>query len=400
MFNIRIPDRFRLLFPCYFAFFVSGAMVLLVGATLPYIIEEAGINYSVAGGLLSAFAIGNLLASFVNPVISRLMGRKKTIVLLSSLVPLSWIIITLLPPVAVMYPAFVLLGIGRGSVSIINNAVVNDNSDGKPAALNLLHMTFAAGALLSPLLTSLYMEAGLGWRTAAYTIIAASLLATAGYAWMKMTPGGYAGEEGTSAADTETGTGMDAGNTVYYKNPVFYIMGFLLFLYIGLENCVNGWFVTYFKSMGIMSSTYATNLVSVTWIMVMLGRLTTAKLSAVIDKNRLIFAYCIATAVFFLLLIATHNLYVITFAIAGLGFFFAGIYPTGVSCAGSVLKGSDTAMSMLLAIAALGGIITPQIVGIIADGAGMAAAITVLLINAAGMLILSGVGMKKGGTLG
>ncbi len=410
MFNIKIPDRFRLLFPCYFAFFVSGAMVLLVGTTLPYIIEEAGINYSVAGGLLSAFAIGNLLASFVNPVISRLIGRKRTIVMLSSLVPLSWFIVTLLPPVAVLYPVFVLLGIGRGSVSIINNAVVNDNSDGKTAALNLLHMTFAAGALLSPLLTSLYIGAGFGWRAVAYTIAAASVLATAGYAWMKITPGGYAGEEGTSAADTETGTGtgaetgtgagMGTENAVYYKNPVFYIMGFLLFLYLGLENCVNGWFVTYFKSMGIMSGTYATNLVSVTWIMVMLGRLATAKLSKVIDKNRLIFTYCIATAAFFLLLIATHNLYVITFAIAGLGFFFAGIYPTGVSCAGSVLKGSDTAMSMLLAIAALGGIITPQIVGILADYSGMAAAITVLLVNVAGMLILSGVGMKKGGTSG
>ena len=47
--------------------FVNGAMVLLVGAILPYLIEEAGISYSVAGGLLSAFAIGNLLASFVNP---------------------------------------------------------------------------------------------------------------------------------------------------------------------------------------------------------------------------------------------------------------------------------------------------------------------------------------------
>ena len=43
--------------------FCNGAMVLLVGAILPYIIEEAGINYSVAGGFLSAFAIGNLLAS-------------------------------------------------------------------------------------------------------------------------------------------------------------------------------------------------------------------------------------------------------------------------------------------------------------------------------------------------
>ena len=38
----------------------------------------------------------------------------------------------------------------------------------------------------------------------------------------------------------------------FYKNSIFYIMGFLLFLYLGLENCVNGWFVTYFKSMDIM----------------------------------------------------------------------------------------------------------------------------------------------------
>mgnify|MGYP002226339932 FL=1 len=65
---------------------------------------------------------------------------------MSALIPLMWLIITWIPPVPVLYAAFVLLGIGRGSVSIINNAVVNDNSDGKPAALNLLHMTFAVGA--------------------------------------------------------------------------------------------------------------------------------------------------------------------------------------------------------------------------------------------------------------
>lgn len=56
-----MKSKWKLFFPCYFAFFVNGAMVLLVGAILPYLIEEAGISYSVAGGLLSAFAIGNLL---------------------------------------------------------------------------------------------------------------------------------------------------------------------------------------------------------------------------------------------------------------------------------------------------------------------------------------------------
>ena len=44
-------------------------------------------------------------------------------------------------------------------------------------------------------------------------------------------------------------------------------------------------------------------------------------------------------------------------------------------------------MSLFLAIAALGGIVTPQIVGFLADRIGMTA---VLAFNAAGMLIMSG----------
>lgn len=380
-----MKSKLKLFFPCYFAFFVNGAMVLLVGAILPYLIEEAGINYSTAGGFLSAFAIGNLLASFINPVLAAKIGRKATIVSMSALIPVMWLCITFIPPVPVIYVAFVLIGIGRGSVSIINNAVVNDNSDGKPAALNLLHMTFAVGAFLSPFLTSLYIGAGLGWRAVAYTVIIGSALACIGYACMKLDYN-WPREAVKANAGEET--------KAFYKNPIFYIMGMLLFLYLGLENCVNGWFVTYFKSMGIMSSAYATNLVSVTWIMVMLGRLLTAKLSAKIDKNKLIFSYCIATAVFFFMLIATKNLAVITVAIAGLGFFFAGIYPTSVSSVGTIIKGSNTGMSMFLAMAALGGIITPQLVGVIADGMGMAAAILVLAFNAAGMLVLSIVNMK------
>lgn len=386
-------SKFKLFFPCYFAFFVNGAMVLLVGAILPYIIQEAGINYSVAGGLLSAFAIGNLLASFVNPLLAGKIGRKATIVSMCLLIPTMLFVITMLPPVPVMYLAFILIGIGRGSVSIINNAVVNDNSDGKPAALNLLHMTFAVGAFLAPFLTSLYVNIGLGWRAIVYTIIVGSSLACVFYALMKLDYNWPKDSKKAKEAASKTETASKETKP-FYRSGLFYIMGLLLFLYLGLENCVNGWFVTYFKSMGIMSDTYATNLVSVTWVMVMLGRLLTAKLSTKINKNILILVNCIATAVFFFLLIATKELVVITVAIAGLGFFFAGIYPTTVSAVGGVIKGSNTGMSMFLAIAALGGIITPQIIGVVADNMGMVAAIVILALNATGMLIMALVNMK------
>lgn len=391
--------KFRLFAPCYFAFFVNGAMVLLVGAIMPYLIEEANINYSTAGGFLSAFAIGNLLASFINPVLAGWFGRKCATVVMSALIPVSFLIITWIPPVPVIYAAFVCAGIGRGAVSIINNAVVNDNSGGKPAALNLLHMTFAVGAFLAPFLTSVYIGAGLNWRAIVYTIIAGSTLSVIGYACMaidyKYPKDSRRGRREGQNEKVQGNAGESKNNGAFYKNPVFYTCGFLLFLYLGLENCVNGWFVTYFKSMGIMSDAYATNLVSVTWVMVMVGRLLTAKLSQVIDKRKLIVVYCIATAAFFLMLTATHNLMIITVAIAGLGFFFAGIYPTTISCAGNAVSGSTTGMSMLLALAALGGIITPQIVGIIADASGMAAAIIILLFNAVGMLVLAVANLLK-----
>ena len=134
-------------------------MALVVGAVLPYLIDEAGINYSIVGGLLSAFAIGNLLVSFVNPLVASKVGQKFTAVVLSLLIPLSLFVITLLPPVGVLYIAIILLGIGRGTVSITNNMVVNDH-DGSTIALNLLHTVFAVGAFLAPFLTSLYIKNG------------------------------------------------------------------------------------------------------------------------------------------------------------------------------------------------------------------------------------------------
>lgn len=377
----------RLFVPCYYAFFANGMMALVLGSILTYLIKEAGINYSVAGGLLSAFAIGNLLASFINPVIARRLGRKKTTILLAALVPVNLIVISLLAPIPVLYAACIFLGIGRGSVSIINNMVVNDY-DGTPLALNLLHTVFAMGAFLAPFLTSVFVGAGLNWRYIIYTVAILTTISVIGYSTLPL-------EE-----DKKVKRESKKNENSFFRSTDFYFCGLLLFFYLGVENCVNGWFVTYFKSIGIMSDTYATNLVSVTWIVIMLGRLATGLLSKKISKYKIMIMNCTCTAIFFALLIATKDLFVITIAVVGLGFFFAGIYPTGIANAGELIKGSTTGMSMLLAIAALGGIITPQIVGVIADGRiGLTGAITFLSCNVAMMLllaILSYIREKKG----
>lgn len=364
-------------FGCYFSFFVNGMMVLMVGAVLPYMIEEARLSYSVAGGLLSAFAIGNLLASFVNPVVIGKIGRKKAVILLAAMIPIGLYFLTMLPAVPVMYVIFIAIGIGRGSVSIFNNAVINDASPGNPIALNLLHTLFAFGAFLAPFITSLYTEMGANWRAIIYTVILLLVIALLFYCRMEV-PEGSKGDKKKSEQQSS-----------YLKNIEFYIVGFILFFYLGVENCVNGWFITYFKDTNIMGDVYAANLVTIVWIMVMIGRLTTAYLAKKMESKRLILMNCLGAVVFFILLIATKNLGMITVAIIGFGFCIAGIYPTCISRAGRLIQGSTSGMSVLMAMAAIGGIVAPKIVGVIADSLGLVQAISFLAISIGCMLICS-----------
>lgn len=385
-----MTDRihFKKFYPNYYSFLVNGAMVLLVGAILPYLMEESGINYSTAGLFLSAFAIGNFLASFVNPFLTKVVGRKASIVITSCLMPLSLMGISLIPPVPVIILLFVLLGISRGSYSIINNAYINEKGDGSAAALNLLHMVFAIGAFLAPMILSFYFKIGLSWRSIVYTISIASTISIIMVFMLDLSGNG---EKKRAGHDSEN---VPSQKKKFWKEPVFFVSGFLLFFYLGLENCVNGWFVTYFKNTGIMSITFANSLVSFTWLAVLFGRLATAIVSTKVKQKHIILADCFAAAIFFTLLISTKNLAVITISIIALGFFFAGIYPTGVSNAGSVIKGSDVGTSMLLAISALGGILTPQIVGSVADRIGLIGAIALLLVNMVAMIVLALVNMK------
>lgn len=367
-FNIRI----------YGAFLVSGIMALVVGSILPYIIEEKGINYSIAGSLLSAFAIGNFAASFINPFVSRLIGRKWCVFLMTSMIPFSFLIMTMLPPIPVMYILMVLIGIGRGSCSIFSNGVINDNNPEKPAAITLLHTVFAVGAFMAPFLTSFLIWLGFGWKSVVYMIIFLWVIADFGYFTMD--------KQSVHLTESIKNKKID-----YYflRNPDFYIMGFLLFFYLGVENCVNGWFITYFKNTGMMSGTYAANLVSITWIMVMAGRLVTARLSYFWKRKTLLLMNCGGCAFFFLILIFSSNLIMITLAISGLGFFMAGIYPTCISNMGESLQGSTAGMAYLLAMAALGGIIAPKLVGVVADWFGIGVGIGLLGVNIVVMVLLA-----------
>lgn len=380
---------------CCYGYAVSGVAVLVIGAILPAMMREAGFTYASAGGMLSMMAIGNLLASLFFPIMTGMIGKRAAITITAALVPISYFVLTLLPPIAVIYLLLFAVGIARGAITIINNATVAIISNNSAKSLNLLHCSFAAGAFIAPFLTSTLFALGLGWRDILYITIILCASSALSYALMDYS---FDPEQQTKTNDVKSKDPKPKADFEFLKNPMFYCVGFILFFYLGTENCINGWFVTYLQNTGIMSETYATNMVSVTWLMIMLSRLINASLAKKYNRSTLIFINAVGSCCFFFLLILSSHLVTVTFALLGMGFFLAGIYPGCIADGGQYIKGSTAGMSFLTAISAIGGIITPQLVGSAADRIGIVAAIGCLSVNAIMVLVLSFVNFRKNRT--
>lgn len=370
---------------CCYGYAISGMAVLMIGAALPSIIEEAGISFLAAGGLLSVMAVGNFLASFLFPVLVSQWGRRGAVTAMTSLVPFCLLGLTLLPPLPVMYTIMLVYGLARGSVTIINNSAVNDIYEEEAAGkLNILHCSFAVGAFLSPFITAILMRYGLGWKAAIYLLTA--LTATSALTYGTMHAELLEEKEHSRRTTAEKKQG---GSHTFLKSVQFYCIAFLLFFYLGVENCINGWFVTYLQNTGVMGETYATTLVSFTWLIIMIGRLFCAALSKRAERSSIILMNAAGSAVCFFLLISTRSLPLITAALMGFGFFLSGIYPTSIANAGPLIQGSTLGMSMLTAISAMGGIITPQLIGGLADHVGIVAAVGMLAVNVVVVVLLA-----------
>lgn len=390
---MKSDPRNSIFIRCCYGYAVSGMAVLVIGAILPSIIKEAGISFLAAGGLLSVMAIGNLSSSFIFPVMVPVMGKKRAITLVTLFVPTSLMVLSLLPPLPVMYAVMLLYGFTRGCITILNNAAVNDiYGDSATGKLNILHCTFAIGAFLAPLLTAMMMKLGFGWRVTLYMIVVLTIISAISYGTMNYNLINQAQKEIEERKNRTKSTA--AGNKGFLRSFAFYCIAFILFFYLGVENCINGWFVTYLQNTGVMSAEFATTLVSLTWLVIMGGRLLCAAMSKKVHRSTILLINSIGSAVCFFILIKVNSLPMVTASLLGLGFFLSGIYPTCIANAGPLIQGSTLGMSLLTAISAMGGIITPQIVGGVADRVGIVAAISILVFNVIFVIILSAVNFK------
>ncbi len=353
---------------CYFVFAVNGIFGMGLGSLLPLLSKAYGLSNTLSGALLSAHQVGSLAAGFAAGMLPIYLGRKKTIIFFCSFVILGFLMMILTGSPVLLILAFLFTGLSRGGVSNFNNAVVNEVSNSSPAALNILHSIFAIGALTAPFLfiLSTRIAGERGWKLAASVIIVLCLCAIFLFSRAKI--------EDRVKEKTKQKTSY-----AFLTQRHFWIASGILFFYLCSEAAINGWLVKYFIDSNIMSIQYAQMLASLLWTVILAGRLICAYFGSRVSKKILLLVTGIGTAAFYLLLLSTQHLAVITLAIAGLGFSMAGIYPITIASTGATIKKYPMAMGVLLIIGGIGAILMPGITGALSDAFGIFAGMSAIV---------------------
>ena len=374
-----------LMYTVYFAFFVSGMMNTLIGAILPFMKAEYNMSYVLSGAVISAHQIGNFFALLISGFLPFLIGRKKSTLTLSLGFVIGFLLMTLTGNPFFLLLAFLLSGIGRGTMSNITNVVMSDIAENKTVSLNLLHASFAIGAFLAPFLaifsTALF---GVHWRISLWTVVVLEILVMIFFSRSSLS-----GKSIEKKKDVATG---------FYKSKSFWLNTAILFFYLCSEASIMGWLVTYFTDSGILSPSMAQTTSSALWIFILVGRLLCAYLSTKLNKNLLLVLLGFFQIVFFFLMISSTNYLFIYMSIFGFGLAMSGTYPMVLATMNPKYNASTVAVGTTIATATIGAISMPIIVGAVAQNVGIVgglATISVALVCMFALILIKFFNGKK-----
>ena len=376
----------RTMLICFYAFCCNGTLSMLMGSMMPDLQATYGITDTMKGLFISAHSVGNLIAGFISGLVPLWLGRKRSIMVLAALAFIGYGMTLVIGWPAWLFVAFLLVGMGRGSVTNFDNRMSNLLTHGSPVSTNLLHASFAVGAISMPMLF-LVLRNAFSWRAGVILVLVLGVTEFLLFNTMRLD------DDHPSRSDRKNST------MVFLKNPSFLIFCGMMFCYLCSEYTLNGWLVTYIQSKqtlveglekaGMTMTAFSQTMATLLWTVMLIGRLICAWLSGRFSQKKLMLISSVGMCGFFVCLMLSRSIGMVVFSVATLGLCMAGICPMIYSDAAIFTNTYPMATSALLAIGSIGAIVMPTIVGALAEHFGFFAGMGAILVTIVLLLVFA-----------
>ncbi|KAK8863272.1 major facilitator superfamily domain-containing protein [Apiospora arundinis] len=369
---------YRLLVTNY-SFVIMGMSDACLGPLIPYIEEYYHVSYTLVSLLFLSSFVGYLVAALSNNLIHHHLGQRGVALIAPSARILGYVLLSLHLPFPALPPLMLLPGFGSGLEDSAWNAWIG-NMESANELLGFLHGSYGLGATIGPLVsTAMVVKAGLPWYAYFYLMIglAALELALTSSVFWGATAENYRATRGGGCTTTEEENGAASKRRTttrtVMREPLVWLLSIFLLGYVGAENALGGWIVTFMLNVRHAQPFDAGLTVTFFWLGLAVGRFTLGFVTGKIGEKRAITAYL-------LLAIALQICYwlIPSFAASAVfvsfeGFFLGPLFPGAIVAAIKLLP-VDYHISAIGFAAAFGGggaAVVPFVVGAIASSQGV-----------------------------
>jgi len=355
--------------------FTFGVMTSFLGAVLPELSARLDFSLSRSGTLFSFLYLPQVPMVFLaGPLIDR-FGKKPILVggFLSSAVALMGMAYA--PSYTALGVLLILLGLGGSSAMSASNTLIPDLYPENPSsALNLANIFFGVGAIFFPWLVAL-LAAHWGLVATLWLIASLVLLVTGVALAQKFPRAGLAGNFDWTQAFRMA------------LDPAVILLGAVLFFYSSLEISTAGWIRTFLEKELHALPQNSKLLLTVFWVMMMVGRLVTSQIVKRIRASRIVLGASVGALAGLLLMALGRDVWVAAAGIVLCGLSFAPVFPNTAGTASTYFtRLFGTVFGMLMTLALLSGAVIPPLIGYVAERSSVRTGIWTLV--AAAILLL------------
>ena len=357
----------------FYIYFALGVVLIMLGAILPVLKVDYQLDYQVSGMLLSVQSIGFALAGLGSGFLPLYCGLKNSFILLAAGTAVGMGMLLVSGNPIWLLTAMAFIGISKGSISNYNNQIMSEIAEGHAGPLNMLHGFFAIGACVAPFIVLFCSKLDeSGWRLATLIATILSAIALVTMVRMKLDNSRAVGEKGEKKK-------VSYG---FLKEKIFWITTLIVFFYQYVEAPMMGLITSFFVDSKVMTNDSAQLVTSALWIAILLGRFSCSGIAKYFRPHQMIFVMTIGQIGFLYMLVNSHSFITMMIATIGLGFSMSGMYGTSVSNAGDLFARYPVCMGFFVLITSMGAVLSPAIIGMIANVAEIRTGFVSLLIAA------------------
>ena len=363
-----------------FTFYMAMASIGIFLTAFQRVATE--INVDFTGGISFVATVtallyaGIFLSSIIMGELSMRIGKKR--VTIAGVISMISGQLVLFASASVLSAAAgsMLIGLGYGVCESQFSSLLVDTNPGRATrVVNFSQAILVAGAIVSPIVVNAYLAGGGGWRFVFLCLGGVFLILL-----LCLAPQKY-GEKPIPAPERKAIFVFKL-----FREKLFTLLIVCMALYVSVEACAGFFMIDFFKSYGL-SEDQGSLALSLFWLFMIPGRLAAGLLK---NAERFILAVSIAVsgiAMVGVLVVPAGWMKVACFSLLGLG---AGpTWPAIASLIGKFYpRYTGAAFGIIMASCAVGGIVSPLVVGFVADAAGISLGYILLAGIIAVMLLL------------